>query len=133
MQKSKSLSSYFFIAGILFCLSVVFVIFPIKVWENVLRFFVGEHYEMSRFYEYIFRSSVFGYVIIGIFLLVIATDPQRYKPLIWITLVIFFANALICFLVGIHSGVTPLVYLFDTIIFLAFGVVLLYLGYLKKS
>lgn len=132
MSNTKRLSTYFFVAGILFCLSIVFVISPLKVWENILRFFVGEHYRMNHFYEYIFRSSVFGYVIIGIFLLVIATDPQRYKPLIFIAQIVFFANALVCFLVGIHSGVTPLVYLFDTVIFLAFGTVLLYLGFLKK-
>lgn len=108
------------------------MIMPLTFWEEILRFFLGKGYELKPFYDYAFRCTIFGYVILGIFFLIMATDPQRYKPLILMAQLSFFVNAAVCFFIGISSGMSALLYLFDTVLFLIFGFVLLYLWRLKN-
>lgn len=126
MKTSDRLSQYLLILGILFCLCFFAVITPLSFWERILRFFLGSGYNTRQFLEYSFRSLMFAYVIIGVFFLVMAREPQRYKPLIWVTLVALFANAAVCFFVGLSIRMAALVYLFDTTLFLIFALLLLY-------
>lgn len=126
MKTSDRLSQYLLILGILFCLCFFAVITPLSFWERILRFFLGSGYNTRQFLEYSFRSLMFAYVIIGVFFLVMAREPQRYKPLILVTLVALFANAAVCFFVGLSIRMAALVYLFDTTLFLIFALLLLY-------
>jgi hypothetical protein len=133
MNDNDRLSRYFLIVGIILCLSVVFVLPSIGVWEKVVSFFLGKGYDLHRFYDYAFRASIFAYVILGVYCLIIATDPERYKPLIFVTLIAFIANAAVCLLIGIQSGISPLIFVGDTLFFLILAATLLYFWKIKKQ
>ncbi|MCX7765292.1 MAG: hypothetical protein N2246_01105 [Candidatus Sumerlaeia bacterium] len=126
MKASDRLSQYLLILGILFCLCLIAVITPLSFWEKILKFFLGSGYSSRQFFEYSFRSMMFAYVIIGLYFLVMAREPQRYKSLIFVTLAAFLANAVVCFFVGLSIRMAALVYLFDTTLFLVFALLLLY-------
>ena len=131
-DKHPVISKYFYIIGGLMCLCLILVVIPLHFWESFLLVFSGKEHDLYPFHDYIFRASIFGYFVWGLFFFVIARDPERYKPLIRISLLGLVLNSIACFYVGIESGVSPVLFLFDTLMFLIAAIILGYILYFKK-
>lgn len=114
------------------CLSIIAVVIPLHFWEFFFTVFTGKEKDLYPFHDYIFRASIFGYFVWGLFFLVVARDTERYKPLIRISLLGLILNSIACLYVGIESGVSPFLFLFDTLMFLIAALALGYLWYFKK-
>jgi hypothetical protein len=79
------------------------------------------------FVVYCVRLSSLGFALIGVFFLVIATNPLRYRPLLALAVWGLLLTAVLAFSTGRMVGMPPLWYLVDTVSSLLAAVLLLLL------
>jgi len=102
----RALKICLWIVGIFFLTGLVGLFLPDAVWVSIVQFFGVEAAAFTDFplAEYMLRACLAMSAIIGVYLIVMALDPAKYKVLIPLTGLALMSLGLVCLLSGLLSA-----------------------------
>ena len=120
----KRLKIMLWLCGIGFLISFIFMVLPWGLIENLYSIFGEEPIPYSPTSGYLFRVSCGMVGIIGVYFIILARDPLKYRPLLFFSAYGLIAGGLICFIAGLVIGISPLFYIGDGLFGVILGIIL---------
>jgi len=100
----RALNTVLWIAGLACVLSVVGLLLPMSGLEAMAGWFGDQPLSSRPVFEYGLRVMCATYVVIGVFLIILARDPQRYGPMVPFTGIAALALGVCCGVTGLLVG-----------------------------
>jgi len=116
----KALKVLLWLCGIGFMTAFIFAVLPWEMIGKVYLLFGEEPLPGTAPVMYLVRVTNVLSGLIGVYFILIALDPPRYRLLIYYSAIGFMMCGVFCFVVGLSVGVPPQFYLGDGL----FGVVI---------
>jgi hypothetical protein len=120
----KFLKVVLWICGIGFMLSFIVMILPWSAIESLYGFFGEGALPGTPVSGYVIRVMCAIVGLIGIYFLMLARDPVRYRPLLFFTSLGLIACGLLCFFIGLIVGISPLFYIGDGLFGIISGLII---------
>ena len=123
----RALKICLWIAGILCLLSISGMFLPVSAWESFLRFLGHESFAFpdSPLVEYAVRLGSAMFVATGVYLIILALHPMKYRVLIPFTGLAAVFLGVVCGITGLLVAMPPLWFLGDSLSCLVLGILIL--------
>ena len=120
----KALKILLWICGIGFLISFIFMVLPWSMIENLYRFFGEEPIPNTPAANYLFRVAVAITGFIGIYFIILARNPSYYRTLVIFSAIGLIVGGVMCIIIGLFAGVSPLFFLGDSLFGIILGIAL---------
>ena len=123
----RALKICLWIAGILCLLSVFGMFLPISAWESIAKYFGIEslHLPDSPLVEYAVRLMSATYVVVGVYLVILALNPVKYGVIVPFTGIAAVFLGAVCAITGLAVGMPVLWFLGDSIPCVVLGILII--------
>ena len=112
----KALKAVLVAIGVLCVVCVLGAVLPWSALARFFEFFGVPALQPAPFLVYCVRTSSLACALIGLFFLVLSTDPLRYRPMLVLAVAGLFLLAVACLLIGWSVGMRPPWYFVDVAI-----------------
>lgn len=126
-QKMRGLKICLWVGGILCIICVLGVFLPMATLESLAKFFGAEtpDFSDSPVFEYIVRVMLATYACIGVFLIILATNPAKYRAMVTFTGVASILLGIVCAITGLVVEMPVEWFLGDCLPCIVFGILVL--------
>jgi hypothetical protein len=118
------------IGGIATCLAFVTILQPVEWMASTHRALGLGEFPRAAVVDYLARSIAALYGFHGVLLLIVSTDPVRYRPIVWYVAVMNVLFGLMMIGIDVHAGMPMWWTLGEGPPVIAFGIVI---GLLNRS
>ena len=118
------------IGGIATCLAFVTILQPVEWMASTHQALGLGEFPRAAVVDYLARSIAALYGFHGVLLLIVSTDPVRYRPIVWYVAVMNVLFGLMMIAIDVHAGMPAWWTLGEGPPVIAFGIVI---GLLNRS
>jgi len=129
----RALKICLWITGILYLLAVVGLFLPVSACESIAGFFGIETLPDSPLIMYAIRTMSATYIGIGVFFIILALNPLKYRVLVPFSGIVAVFIGVVCAISGPIVGMPAFWYLGDSLSCAVLGVLILVFWQKAKS
>ena len=96
----RALKTCLWITGVFFLLSIIGLFMPFSVWQSLAKFFGVEPFPDSPLLVYLIRAMSATYVGVGVFYIILASNPDKYRKLVLFSGIALVLLGLVCVISG---------------------------------
>jgi uncharacterized BrkB/YihY/UPF0761 family membrane protein len=112
-NRMRALRVVLVVVGLLCAMSVIGVLVPWSALGRIMQFWGLEPPPADPLVVYWARVSCLLAGLIGVFFLVLSSDPVRYRPMLVLGTIGLFLTGVVCLITGWTTGLRPAGYLAD--------------------